>query len=49
MSGWSLSYLSTLFLGKPPRGSLSVFSAIILPSNRQLAFLESAEEGNLFP
>ena len=41
-----VSYLTTLFLGKPPRGSLPVLSAHSFDSNQQLALLESAEEGN---
>ena len=43
-----VSYLTTLFLGKPPRGSLPVLSAHSFASNPQLALLESAEEGNYF-
>ena len=44
-----VSYLTTLFLGKPPVGSLPVLSANSFASNQQLAHLESAEEGNYFP
>ena len=40
--------LITLFLGKPPGGSLPVLSAHYFASNRQLALLESTEEGNYF-
>ena len=36
-------YLTTLFLGKPPGGNLSVLSAHSFTSNGQLAILESAE------
>ena len=38
-----------LFLGKPPGGSSPVLSAHSFASTRQLALLESAEEGNIFP
>ena len=37
-----VSYLTKLFLGKPPRGSLPVLSVHSLASNRQLVVLESA-------
>ena len=43
-----VSYLITMFLGKHPVGSLPALSAHSLASNRQLALLESAEEGNYF-
>ena len=39
-----VSFLTTLFLGKPPGSSLPVFSAHSL----MLASLESGEEGNEF-
>ena len=41
-----VSYLTTLFLGKPPGGSLLVLSAHSFASNGQLALLESVDEGN---
>ena len=44
-----VSYLTTLFLGKPPGGSFPLLSAHSVTSNSQLVFLESAEEGNYFP
>ena len=44
----TVSYLTTLFLGKPPGGSLLVLSAHSFASNLQLALLESAEEENYF-
>ena len=47
-SCWDSSYFTSLFLGKPPGGSLPVLSAHSFASNRQLALLESAEEGKLF-
>ena len=40
-----VSDLTTLFLGKPLAGSLPVLSAHSFASNRQLALLESAEDG----
>ena len=43
-----VSFLTTLFLGKPPGGSLPVFSAHLFARNRQLALLQSVEEGNKF-
>ena len=43
-----VSYITTLFLGKPLGGSLPVLSANSLASNLQLALLESAEKGNYF-
>ena len=43
-----VSYLTTLFLGKPPGGNLPVFSAHSFAINSQLALLESVEEGNYF-
>ena len=43
------SYLTSLFLGKSPEGSLSVFSACSFASNWQLTFLQSAEEGGCLP
>ena len=39
-----VSYLTTLFLGKPPRGSLPVFSTFLLPVTDNLLFIESPEE-----
>ena len=39
----------TLFLGKPPRDSLPVFTSHSFTSNLQLALLESAEERQTFP
>ena len=46
MSGQS--NLTTLFQGKPTRGSLPVFIALhSFASNGQLALLESAEGGNI--
>ena len=44
-----ISYLTTLFLGKPPGGNLPVLSAHSFASNCQLALLESTEERNIFP
>ena len=45
-----VSYLTTLFLGKPPGGSLQVLSTHSFASNCQLALLdvESEEEGKYF-
>ena len=43
-----VSYLNTQFLSKPPGGSLPVLSAHSFASIRQVALLESAEEGNYF-
>ena len=37
------SYLTTLFLGKPPGGSLLVLSVHSFASNLQLALLESGK------
>ena len=42
-------YLTTLFLGKPPRGSLPVYSALSFASNWQLALVEPGKGENLFP
>ena len=42
------SYLTTLFLGKPPGGILPVLSGHSFASNRQIPLLESVEEGNCF-
>ena len=39
-----VSYLATLFLGKPPENSLPVLRTHSFASNWQLALLESAEE-----
>ena len=44
-----VSYLTILFLGKLPGGSLPVLGANYLASNLQLALLESAEERFFFP
>ena len=43
-----VSYLTILFLGKPPGGSLPVLSTqyMYFSSYLQLALLKSAEEGN---
>ena len=43
-----ISYLTTLFLGKPPGGSLPVLSAHSFASNCQIALLESEEKGKFF-
>ena len=40
-----VSYLTTLFLGKPSGGSLTVLSTHSFASNRQLALLESGKDG----
>ena len=40
-----VSYLTSLFLGKPSGGSLPVISAHSFASNLYFALLESAEEG----
>ena len=39
----TVSYLTTLFLGKPSRGSLPILNAHSFTSNRPFAFLVSAE------
>ena len=41
-----VSYSTTLFLDKLPRGTFPVLSAHSFNSNYQLALLESVEEGN---
>ena len=44
----TVSYLTKLFLDKPPGDSLPVLNAHSFASNWQLALLESTEEGNYF-
>ena len=44
-----VSNLTTLFLGKPHRGSLPVLSVHSFASDLQLALYESAEKGKTFP
>ena len=43
-----VSYLTTLFLGRPPGDSLPVLSVQSFAINWKLALLESAEEGICF-
>ena len=43
-----VGYLATLFLGRPPRGSLPVLSTHSFDSNWQLALLALARGGNYF-
>ena len=40
-----VSYLTNLFVGKPPKAILPDFSAHTFSSNQQLALLESVKEG----
>ena len=45
---WTVIYIATLFLGKPPRGNFPVLSAHSFTSNCQLALLETVEEKKIF-